>query len=171
MHMDSNTRVHASFRDPRKATSAVEALIDAEFTVGDLRVVSSEGDQIEVEHQTGVTRGAIIGGVAGAVVGSFVTSYGLMLAGPLEFMAQGAVAGLALGMLAGTLGGLAFWKKTVRLDEAAFARGPVRIEVNVPEARAATARAVLEQSGGEGLRETTPDARPEPGLRRQPSEI
>lgn len=169
--MDSNTQVHASFRNPRQAATAVEALIDAEFTAGDISIVSSDGEAIDVEHQTGMPRGALIGGLAGAVIGSFITSYGLMLAGPLEFMVQGAVAGLALGTLAGTLGGLAFWKKTVRLPKEAFARGPVRIEVTVPEARAANARAALEQSGGEAVRETTPDARPEPGLRRQTSEI
>lgn len=169
--MDSNTRVHASFREPQQATAAVEALIDAEFTSGDISIFGSDGEAIDVEHQTGIPRGALIGGLSGAVIGSFITSYGLMLAGPLEFMVEGAVAGLALGTLAGTLGGLAFWKKTLRLPKDAFARGPVRIEVTVPEPRAATARAALEKSGGEAVRETTPDARPEPGMRRQTSEI
>jgi hypothetical protein len=169
--MDSTARVYASFRDPKRATTAIEALVDADFSSRDISAYSSDGEEIEVEHQTGMPRGALIGGLAGAVIGSFVTSYGLMLAGPLEFMAQGAVAGLALGALAGTLGGLAFWKKTIRFPKAAFAHGPAQIEVRVPEARAANARAVLEQSGGDSVRESTSDARPDPGLRRQPSEI
>lgn len=168
--MESNASVNATFRDPETATRAVEALIDAEFSPRDMRVLNSDGEAIAVEHQTGMARGAIIGGLAGALIGSFITSYGLMLAGPLSFMVEGAMAGLALGALAGTLGGLAFWKKTIRFERDAFAHGAVQIEVCVPEARAAAAREVLEQSGGDCLRESKHDARL-PGLREQPFEI
>jgi hypothetical protein len=62
-----------------------------------------------------------------------------------------AFVGGALGALAGTLGGLAFWRDTVSFSDHAPGSGPVKIGVNAQHERLEEAREVLRRTGGSNV--------------------
>jgi hypothetical protein len=150
--------VHAVFNSEVRAARAVQELVNAKFTAHDVSALMCNRDgvqELEVGHKTGMGVGAVLGGVLGAVGGALAVSGGLVLAGPVFLALEGMVAGGALGTLAGTLGGLGFWKEQIDFPTAAFENGAVLIGVNTDEGRIEDASAALKRANADEIRVTS----------------
>ncbi len=149
--MEHGTFVHAFFLREPDAVTAIEKLIAARFASHDISVLMQRKDRIEelqMAHRTGMGAGAALGGVLGAVGGAvLMAGGGVFVAGPLLLALEGAVAGGALGTLAGTLGGLGFWQEEVDFPEEAFRDGAVLIGVSTAEGRADDAERIRKEAG------------------------
>lgn len=168
--MHAETFVHAIYRDEKAAVQAAEALIDSKFPAGDIGALlrgqapelgdDSELKEIEIKHTTGMPIGAAIGGALGAIGGALIATGAVIATGPIALAIEGAIAGGAFGTLSGVLGGLAYWKETIRFPEHAFEHGGVLLGVNAHGPRIAEARDVLTRTGGEDVSVSTkPEAR------------
>lgn len=155
--------VHAVFNDEPHAARAVQELVNAKFSghdIGALMCNRSGVQELEVGHKTGMGVGAALGGVVGAVGGALAVSGGLILAGPVFLALEGMLAGGALGTLAGTLGGLGFWREEVEFPKAAFENGAVLIGVTVEDGRMEDAANALRRAGASDIRMSSkPEAR------------
>lgn len=144
--------VHAVFLQEAGAADAVKALLDAHFPpdkIGALMCDASSVTELDIVHKTGIARGAGLGAAIGVVGGALVTVSGLLLLGPAFLALEGALAGGALGTLAGTLGGLAYWNDEIEFPIDAFEKGAVLVGVSTESSRANVARDALLFSGAD----------------------
>ncbi len=151
MNQEAELFVHAVYSDEASAAAAVTALMDARFPPDKIGALLRAGDQVDevgVEHKTGVAAGAALGAVLGAVGGVIASAGGLLIVGP-AFLAVQAVAGGALGTLAGTLGGLGLWHDQIDFPAESFARGAVIVGVSTHTGQVDEARAVLRKAGAD----------------------
>lgn len=155
--------VHAVFNTELRAARAVQELVNAKFPtegISALMVNRSGVEELEVSHKTAMGPGAALGAVFGAVGGALAVTGGLVLAGPVFLALEGVLAGGALGTVAGTLGGLGFWKDEVDFPKHAFENGAVLIGVNTEDGRIEDARTALKSAGATEIRMTSkPEAR------------
>lgn len=150
--------VHAVFNTERAAAKAVQELVNAEFGVHDISALMckrSGVQELEIGHKTGMGVGAVLGGVFGAIGGALAVSGGLVLAGPVFLALEGMVAGGAMGTLAGTLGGMGFWKEEVDFPKDAFENGAVLIGVNSDAGRVEDASNALQRAGATEVRQSS----------------
>jgi hypothetical protein len=144
---------HAFYKDREHASDAVRRLLDAHFhteAIGVLMVRGSEIEDLPMRHKTFVPHGAVVGALVGAAAGALTLSgIGVVAAGPLWIALQGAAAGGAMGTLAGTLGGLGFWRDEVNFPADAFEAGGVLVGVVTNLERSNEARRVLASAGAE----------------------
>jgi hypothetical protein len=105
--------VHGIFETEKSAAKAVDELIESDFTRDHICVLMRSGaenpkiHELPVDVKSKVAPGIKIGTALGAVGGALVaTSGGLLVAGPVLALVQGAVGGGAVGFLAGFVGGL-----------------------------------------------------------------
>lgn len=159
--MEPGVFVHAFFLRERDAIAAIENLIGARFASSDISVLMQHADKVEelqMAHRTGMGAGAALGGVLGAVGGAvMVAGGGVLVAGPLLLALEGAIAGGALGTLAGTLGGLGFWQEEVDFPDEAFRDGAVMIGVSTAEGRIGNAEHALKEAGADEVYRSTKD--------------
>jgi hypothetical protein len=133
----------------------VGELVGAGFTASDIGALIGGARDVEtlsMQHKTGVTAGALLGGALGAVGGgavALVGGFALLALGPLVAALQGAAIGGAAGTLAGTLGGLGFWKDEIDFPQDAFEAGAVLLGVTTNDARVDLAREALCKAGAE----------------------
>lgn len=162
--------VTAIFSDPQAAERAVRSLVDSHFNVDEISVVVSdrEGPHDEaVEYDTGVaegaTGGALVGGVLG-ILGASLVATGVVVSpglavfatGPLLAAIKGAVAGAAVGLGVGAVGGLGFWKDETHIHAKALEQGGIVVAVPAEHEHADHARQVFsdcEAEAVQGLRE------------------
>lgn len=150
--------VHAVFNSERAAAKAVQELVNAEFSVHDISALMctrSGVQELEIGHKTGMGVGAVLGGVFGAIGGALAVSGGLVLAGPVFLALEGMVAGGAMGTLAGTLGGLGFWREEIDFPKAAFDSGAVLIGVDSDVGRVERASEALKRAGANEIRQAS----------------
>jgi len=150
--------VHAVFNTERAAAKAVQELVNAEFSVHDISALMcnrSGVQELDIGHKTGVGVGAVLGGVFGAIGGALAVTGGLVLAGPMFLALEGMLAGGAMGTLAGTLGGLGFWREEIDFPKAAFENGAVLIGVNSDTGRIEEASGALSRAGATDVRVTS----------------
>lgn len=150
--------VHAVFNNETAAAKAVQELVDAKFAGHDISALMTNRSgvkELEIGHKTGMGVGAVLGGVFGAIGGALAVTGGLVLAGPVFLALEGMVAGGAMGTVAGTLGGLGFWKEEIDFPKQAFENGAVLIGVNTNDERIEVASAALKRAGATEVRQTT----------------
>jgi hypothetical protein len=147
--------VHAVFHNEPAAARAVEELVNAKFSGHDISALMCNPKgvrELEIGHKTGMGVGAVLGGVFGAIGGALAVTGGLVLAGPVFLALEGMLAGGAMGTLAGTLGGLGFWKEGVEFPRAAFENGAALVGVNVQDERVEAASEALKRAGATEIR-------------------
>jgi hypothetical protein len=158
--------VTAIFSDAKVAELAVRELVEEHFNPREISIVviDREGThEEEVVHDTGVsegaTGGAALGGVLGAIGASLVATgviaapgLTVFAAGPLLAAFKGAVAGAAVGLEIGALGGLGFWDDEAHIHAEALKRGGVVIAVPAEHEHADHARAVFAKVGADEVR-------------------
>ncbi|HKP57140.1 MAG TPA: hypothetical protein VJV78_10480 [Polyangiales bacterium] len=147
--------VHAVFNTEASAARAVQELVNAEFSGNDISALMCNRDgvqELEVGHKTAMIPGAALGAVFGAIGGALAVSGGLVLAGPVFLALEGMMAGGALGTLAGTLGGLGFWREEIAFPTAAFENGAVLLGVCVGDSRIEDASKALKRAGAQEIR-------------------
>jgi uncharacterized membrane protein len=150
--------VHSVFHDEVTAAKAVQELVNAKFSGHDISALMINPNsvrELEVGHKTGMGVGAVLGGVFGAVGGALAVSGGLVLAGPVFLALEGMLAGGAMGTLAGTLGGLGFWKEDIDFPKSAFENGAALVGVNVHDERVEAASEALRRAGSTEIRTTS----------------
>jgi hypothetical protein len=150
--------VHAVFNSETGAAKAVQELVNARFAGHDISALMcnrSGVQELEIGHKTGVGVGAVLGGVLGAVGGALAISGGLVLAGPVFLALEGMLAGGVMGTLAGTLGGLGFWKEEIDFPRQAFENGAVLIGVTSDDARIEDAANALKRAGATEIRQSS----------------
>jgi hypothetical protein len=150
--------VHAVFNSEAGAAKAVQELVNAKFSGQDISALMTNRSgvqELDIGHKTGMGVGAVLGGVLGAVGGALAVSGGLVLAGPVFLALEGMLAGGVMGTLAGTLGGLGFWKEEIEFPRSAFENGAVLIGVNTEEARVDDAAAALKRAGATEIRQSS----------------
>lgn len=150
--------VHAVFNSEVGAAKAVQELVNAKFSEHDISALMcnrSGVQELEIGHKTGMAVGAVLGGVFGAVGGALAVTGGLVLAGPVFLALEGMLAGGAMGTLAGTLGGLGFWKEEIDFPRDAFENGAVLIGVNCEDARVEDASDALKRVGATDIRQSS----------------
>lgn len=155
--------VHAVFNSETAAAKAVQELVNAKFSANDISALMTNRSgvqELEIGHKTGIGVGAVLGGVFGAIGGALAVTGGLVLAGPVFLALEGMVAGGAMGTVAGTLGGLGFWKEEIDFPKQAFENGAVLIGVNVGDERIEDASEALKRAGAGEIRQSTkPEAK------------
>jgi len=152
------TFVHAVYTTQPSAARAVQELVNAEFSANDISVLmwdKSGVQELEVGHKTGMVAGAAIGAALGVVGGALAVSGGLVLAGPVFLALEGSLAGGVLGTLAGTLGGLGFWKEEVEFPKHAFEQGAALIGVSTDDGRIPQAAEALRRAGAREVHSST----------------
>ena len=152
MAEDEEVFVSAVYLREVDATKAVRALLDAHFPsekVGALMCQPDGSQEIGVTHQTGIRVGAGIGALFGVVGGALIVGSGLVVLGPAFLAVEAALAGGAFGSLAGTLGGLGFWKDEVAFPTDAFKKGAVLVGISTAGERIEVARKTLLEAGAE----------------------
>jgi hypothetical protein len=150
--------VHAVFHDEPAAAKAVQELVNAKFSGHDisaLMISPNSVQELELDHKTGMGVGAVLGGVFGAIGGALAVSGGLVLAGPVFLALEGMLAGGVMGTLAGTLGGLGFWKEGVDFPKSAFENGAALVGVNAHDERVAEASEALRRAGAKEISSTS----------------
>lgn len=144
--------VHALFPDRQAAAKAVDALVNANFSPREVGALVAndrmEVKELVVERKTIVRGGALIGIILGAPIGMLtLAAFGLIaLTSPLEAL-QGAAVGGVVGLLAGTLGGLGYWKHVIDFPRDAFKTGTVLVGVATNRGRVQQAREALGMAG------------------------
>jgi hypothetical protein len=150
--------VHAVFTTETAAAKAVQELVNARFSGHDISALMTNRsgvEELEIGHKTGMGVGAALGGVFGVIGGALAVTGGLVLAGPVFLALEGMLAGGAMGTLAGTLGGLGFWKEEIDFPKAAFENGAVLIGVNSADERTEDAADALRRAGATDIRQTS----------------
>jgi hypothetical protein len=147
--------IYALFPDETQAKRAIQALVDNEFAAANIHVLmkattgSGKVKEVPVSTKNMVGPGVAIGAALGAVGGVLVAlSGGLLAAGPIVALLQGAATGGAAGVLAGTLGGLGYWRDVADFPAHELESGAILVGVD-PGAQGQATRAVkaLKQAG------------------------
>jgi hypothetical protein len=143
------------FEDEDRVQEAIRLLLERHIDTSQISVLVSEhGERHEVPivHRTGIGRGAAIGAVVGTLLGVGLVSTGVLAplglvgAGPVLALLQGAAAGAATGSFAGALAGMGFWEDEADLHAEALERGAVWVGVHT-EGPADAAEAALREAG------------------------
>jgi hypothetical protein len=139
------------FSSPPEAKVAFDHLVEANFDpsgISVLQITDGEGEEVDVDHHTGVPTGLKVGASLGATLGvaTAILAPGIFVAGPIAALLGGALAGTAGGSLLGVLGGLAFWWDEPDFGEKAGKDG-VLVGVEAEGERAGIARRELERAG------------------------
>lgn len=155
------TLVRGIYGDAEAVPKAIEALIQADFTVDDISVVvvdaSGEHDVPLSFHSAAEKRlegGAALGAALAAlgtglvVTGATLASGGTLLAaGPVVAVLEATVAGGAAGGALGALSGLDHWKAEVDLHAEDLHGGSVLVGVHADGERIDQAAAIFERTG------------------------
>lgn len=129
--------IYAIFSSEPQAQRAIEKLVDSEFSASNIYVLMRTTEQhakvqeVPVRTKTMVGPGVAIGATLGAIGGALVAvSGGLLAAGPLVALLQGAVSGAAAGSLAGTVGGLGYWRDKADFPKNELEAGAILVGVD-----------------------------------------
>lgn len=152
-----NSLVYAIFSNEQQAERAVKALVDEEFAAANIHVLMRDDSRrdhvrnVPVQTRTLVGPGVALGATLGAVGGALVAlSGGLLAAGPLVALLQGAVSGGAAGTIVGTVGGLGYWRDVVDFPEEKLNMGGILVGVNSnAQGQADRARQALKAAGAD----------------------
>lgn len=144
--------VHALFPSQEAAAKAVDALVNANFSPDEVgALVANPQHQVHelvTQRKMPVRAGALVGVVVGAAGGA-LTLAGLgwvSLTSPAQAL-QAAAAGGAVGLFAGALAGLGYWKHVIDIPKDAFRDGTVLVGVATHAGRIEQARSVLRAAG------------------------
>ena len=147
------------FLDPRKASRAVDSLMEAGFRRRDISLLMSDRTRARYfpEEPTRAPEGAALGGTLGAVAGGLVALVslaspgGIVVAGPIAALLTGGAAGAVGGGLLGALVGAGFSKEEARRYERWIIDGGMVVGVRCDDdGQARAALRVLEAAGAEG---------------------
>jgi hypothetical protein len=157
--------VSGFFSQEKSATLAVQGLIDRHFDPQeDISIVLSRGRGGEVETREvddklefvegakiGGGLGAILGGAGGGLLAAGVIAgpVGLVAAGPLLAVLQGALAGGAFGTFSGWLVSAGIVSEDAELEDVDLEEGSVWIGVHATGERREEALMVLREAGAE----------------------
>lgn len=129
--------IYSIFPTERQAQRAIKTLVNNEFSAANIYVLMRDprqNDQVQdvpVRTKTLVGPGVAIGATLGAIGGALVAvSGGLLAAGPLVALFQGAVGGGAAGTLAGTVGGLGYWRDVADFPARELESGAILVGVD-----------------------------------------
>lgn len=129
--------VYALFSSETQAQRAIEKLVENEFAASNIYVLMRDDagtgkvEQVPVNTKTLVGPGVAIGAALGAVGGALVVlTGGLLAAGPIVALLQGVTSGGAAGVLAGTLGGLGYWRDVAEFPAKAIESGAILVGVD-----------------------------------------
>lgn len=151
--------VYALFPDETQAQRAIQKLVENEFAASNIYVLmrgdagTGKVEQVPVTTKTLVGPGVAIGAALGAAGGVLVAlTGGLLAAGPIVALLQGATTGGAAGVLAGTLGGLGYWRDVAEFPAKAIESGAILVGVD-PDAQGQTDRAsrALKAAGADAV--------------------
>jgi hypothetical protein len=144
--------VHALFPNQEAAARAVDALVNANFSPGEVAALVADHrhhvHELVPQRKTPVRAGALVGVVVGAAGGA-LTLAGLgwvSLTSPAQAL-QAAATGGAVGLFAGALAGLGYWRHAIDFPEDAFRNGAVLVGVATHTGRIERARSVLCAAG------------------------
>lgn len=142
---------YAYFSDREAARAAVQNLIERGFDSEHIGVVirdESANQSGGVEHKTGVSAGAAVGGLLGLAAGAAaLPAAGVLAVGGAFATLGGAATGGAAGTLMGVLGGLGVWKEDAELPNEAFEAGGVLVGALAGEERTGLANEALTAAG------------------------
>ncbi len=146
------------FPDRSAAERAIRDLKDAGFDAAKIGVVmrdKQDMQEVNEQHGTASTEGAVAGGLAGGTLGALLAATGaLIIPGIGPFISGGilatSLAGGALGWLVGGLAGLGIPKEEAEYYENRVHEGGALVTVDA-EGRDAEARQILLRDGAENL--------------------
>jgi hypothetical protein len=142
--------VYGKFIQEEDAADAVRALMNNGFDVRYISALMGTDagvSKVPVSVESGVRRGAVLGAAIGAAGGVLLaTGPGLLAAGPLLAVLEGAIGGGAFGGVQGGILGLLFAETKVEFDQEELEKGTILIGVNA-DTRPDLAREVLTESG------------------------
>ncbi|HEU5076911.1 MAG TPA: general stress protein [Polyangiaceae bacterium] len=155
--------IYALFSNETQAQKAIQKLVENEFAAANIYVLmrddaaSGKVEQVPVITKTMVGPGVAIGTALGAVGGVLVAlTGGLLAAGPIVALLQGASAGGAAGVLAGTLGGLGYWRDMADFPSKHIESGAILVGVDASaQGQAERARAALKAAGADTVSQRT----------------
>lgn len=153
------------FSEPKSAERAVQELIDGHFSPEEVSILVADraGEHQEgVEHDTGIAEGAVGGAALGSVLGMLgatlvateilvAPELGLFATGPLLAALRGAVAGAAVGLEFGALGGLGFWRDEAHIHGEALEKGGIVVAVPAEHERVEQARKIFREAGADAV--------------------
>lgn len=138
------------------AQRAMDALVEASFPPDDISILNVSGRRVEelpVGQRTGIPITLPIGVAIGVTVGISLTvsgllpQIGLVSAGPILGLLEGAAIGAAVGTLLGVLAGLGWWKADADIEHEDHGHGGLVVGVSVPDGREDDAVAALRGAG------------------------
>lgn len=150
-HPSDQRFAYAYFRDREAAQAAVQNLIERGFDSEHIGVVMRDESKEQsggVEHKTGISTGAAVGGLLGLAAGAAaLPAAGVIAVGGAFATLGGAATGGAAGTLMGVLGGLGVWKEDAELPNEAFEKGGVLVGALTGEERTGLANEALSAAG------------------------
>ena len=167
MSDSKNIAVFGIYQTRAYAENAIDALMDAGFTAGDISVLFQEGVSTrELAHEKhtkgpeGTAAGAVAGGAVGGTLG-LLTGLGMLAipglgpfiaAGPIMATLAGLGAGGAVGGLIGGLAGLGIPEFEAKRYEGRVKNGGVLLSVHCDtSAEIASAKDVLKHTGADDI--------------------
>jgi hypothetical protein len=125
--------VYAIFTDEAKASRAILALDEAHFDEHEIGVLMHDGEdgttpeELVVGVQTGIGRGALLGGVIGALTST--AFFAVLGVGVAPILILGTVAGGGLGATVGAFVGMGYWYDDIEFPEEPLEHGAILISV------------------------------------------
>lgn len=164
--MQAPQTVRGVYHDERRASKAVEELIDAHVPVEEIHVIvrNAEGDdhEVQLEYHTAIQRVGIVGGAVGAVVGGVCAtlvdigvlpvSLPFLASAPALATLEGVVLGAGAGGILGALAGLGRWTDEADLHDEDLEHGAALIAVQNPSLQD-VARRIFEETGADQIDE------------------
>ena len=149
--------IYALFPDETQAKRAIEALVEEEFAAASIHVLMKDPlgtgkvKEVPVSTKTMVGPGVAIGAALGAVGGVLVAlTGGIFAAGPIVALLQGVTTGGAAGVLAGTLGGLGYWRDVADFPAHEIESGAILVGVDAAaQGQVARATRALRRAGAQ----------------------
>jgi len=149
--------IYALYSSQAEAQQAIQKLVENEFAASNIYVLmrddASPGkvEQVPVNTKNLVGPGIAIGAALGAMGGVVVAlTGGLLAAGPVVALLQGATGGGAAGALAGTLGGLGYWRDVAEFPAKEIASGAILVGVDADaQGQAGRATRALQEAGAD----------------------
>ena len=153
--------IYALFSSETEAERAIQKLVENEFAADNIYVLMRDDaapgkvEQVPVTTKNMVGPGVAIGAALGAVGGVLVAlTGGLLAAGPLVALLQGATTGGAAGVLAGTLGGLGYWHDVAEFPHREIESGAILVGVDAAaQGQAERVTRALKQAGARTVSE------------------
>lgn len=163
--------VYGKFEEESHAADAVRMLIASGFDaryISALMRADSRWNEVPMSVESGVRRGAILGAALGAAGGALLaTGPGLLAAGPVLAVIEGAVSGGAIGLVPGGVLGLLFGDTKVELDEGELEGDAILIGVNA-DTRPEMARDILSKCKARTVEVTEQPLASSAGAKEQP---